>query len=102
MAGNSIRVNTDQVSTIAKELESLNTRLSEELQNSKQTIESLKNIWQGEAAEATQRAYAEFAANYFAQYEDVIKQYIQFLRTNVDAGYFDTESANIELAESFK
>lgn len=102
MAGNSIRVNTDQVAQIASNLETLNKRLTEELTNSKSTIDQLANIWDGEAAQTTISSYDEFAAKYFQNYEDVITQYVQFLRTNVDAGYFETETANIGLADAFK
>ena len=102
MAGNSIRVNTDQVAQIASNLESLNKRLTQELTSSKQTIDNLANIWQGEAAQATISAFDGFAAKYFQNYEDVITQYVNFLRTNVDAGYFETETANIGLADAFK
>lgn len=102
MAGNSIRVNTDQVAQIASNLESLNKRLTDELNNSKATVDQLANIWEGEAAQATISAFDEFAAKYFQNYEDVITQYVQFLRTNVDAGYFETETANVGLADAFK
>ena len=102
MAGNSIRVNTDQVAQIASNLETQNKRLTEELQNSKQTIDNLANIWEGEAAQNTISSFDEFAAKYFQNYENVITQYVQFLRQNVEAGYFETETANINLADAFK
>lgn len=102
MAGNSIRVNTDQVAQIATNLENLNKRLTEELANSKTTISALANIWEGEAAQATISAFDEFAAKYFQNYEDVITQYVQFLRTNIEQGYIDTENQNIGLADAFK
>jgi len=102
MAGNSIRVNTDQVAQIASRIESLNKRLTEELTNSKTTIDQLSNIWEGEAAQATISSFDEFAAKYFQNYEDVITQYVQFLRTNIEQGYFDTETHNIGLADAFK
>lgn len=102
MAGNSIRVNTDQVAQIASSLEALNKRLTEELTNSKATIDQLANIWEGEASQATISSFDEFAAKYFQNYEDVITQYVQFLRTNVEQGYFDTETQNIGLADAFK
>ena len=44
MAGNSIRVNTDQVAQIASNIEGLNKRLTEELTNSKATIDQLISI----------------------------------------------------------
>lgn len=102
MAGNSIRVNTDQVAQIASNIEGLNKRLTEELTNSKATIDQLANVWEGEAAQATISSFDEFAAKYFQNYEDVITQYVQFLRTNVEQGYFDTETQNIGLADAFK
>ena len=102
MAGNSIRVNTDQVAQIASSIESLNKRLTAELTDSKQTIDNLANIWEGEASRATITSFDEFAAKYFQNYEDILNQYVQFLRTNVDAGYFETETANIGLADAFK
>ncbi|MBQ1187064.1 MAG: WXG100 family type VII secretion target [Clostridia bacterium] len=102
MAGNSIRVNTDQVAQIASNLEGLNKKLTEELTNSKATVDQLANIWEGEAAQATISSFDEFAAKYFQNYEDVITQYVQFLRTNIEQGYFDTETQNIGLADAFK
>ena len=102
MAGNSIRVNTDQVAQIASNIEGLNKRLTEELTNSKTTIDQLANIWEGEAAQATISSFDEFATKFFKNYEDVITQYVQFLRTNVEQGYFDTETQNIGLADAFK
>lgn len=102
MAGNSIRVNTDQVTQIASNIEGLNKRLTEELTNSKVTIDQLANVWEGEAAQATISSFDEFAAKYFQNYEDIITQYVQFLRTNIEQGYFDTETQNIGLADAFK
>ena len=102
MAGNSIRVNTDHVAQIASNIENLNKRLSEELANSKATVEQLANVWEGEAAQATISGFNEFAAKYFQNYEDVLTQYVQFLRNNVEQGYFDTETQNIGLADAFK
>lgn len=102
MAGNSIRVNTDQVAQIATNIENLNKRLTEELNNSKVTVDQLSNIWEGEAARATISSFDEFAAKYFQKYDDIIAQYVQFLRIHVEQGYFDVETQNIGLADAFK
>lgn len=102
MPGNSIRVNTDQVAQIATNIENLNKRLTEELINSKATIDQLANVWEGEAAQATISSFDEFAAKYFQNYEDILNQYVHFLRTNVEQGYFETETQNIGLADAFK
>jgi len=102
MAGDSIRINTDQVAQIANEFERLNARLTEELQSSKATIDNLANIWEGEAAQATISSFDEFASKFFQSYEDVIKQYVTFLRQNIEQGYFLTETQNVGLADAFK
>ena len=102
MAGNNTRVNTDQVAQIASNIEKLNKRLTEELTNSKITIDQLSSIWEGEAAQSTISSFNEFATKYFQNYEDIITQYVVFLRTNVEQGYFETETQNISLADAFK
>ena len=102
MPGNSIRVNTDQVAQVATNIENLNKRLTEELANSKATVDQLANVWEGEAAQATISSFDEFAAKYFQNYEDILNQYVHFLRTNVEQGYFETETQNIGLADAFK
>lgn len=101
MAGQ-IRVNTDQVAQIATSIENLNKRLSEELNTSKATIDNLAGTWEGEAAQETIASFDEFASKYFQNYEDIITQYVKFLRTNVEQGYFETETANTSLADAFK
>ena len=102
MAGNSIRVNTDQVEQIAGQIDKLNHELSEKLQESKVTIDKLGNIWEGEASQATIESFNEFASKYFQNYENIIDQYVRFLREAVSKGYFDTETQNVGLADAFK
>ncbi len=102
MAGNNLTVNTDQVAQIATNIENLNKRLSAELDSAKVTINDLANIWEGEAAQATLSSFNEFSGKYFQSYEEVLAQYVQFLRSNVEQGYFDTETQNIGLADAFK
>lgn len=95
-------INTDQVVAIATDMETQNTKLSETLTESQTAIKNLSNTWQGEAATATIDGFNEFAAKYFQTYHDVIDGYVKFLRTNVDQGYTETETANISLADAFK
>ena len=100
MAGQ-IRVNTDQVAQIASEIEKINKELRSLLADSKAAIETLKATWEGEAADTTSTAYNTFEQKYFDEYEELINQYVKFLRTNVDQGYTETETQNVGLAESF-
>ena len=101
MAGQ-IKVNTAQVAEIATTIASLNDRLKEKLQESQATVQNLSSTWQGEAADATIDAVNGFAAKYFDNYFDIIDSYVKFLRTNVENGYFETESANTNIADAFK
>ncbi len=101
MAGQ-IRVNTDQVAQIATTIENLNTQLKDVLTKSKTTIDNLANTWEGEASQNTIANYDGFAKKYFDNYEQIIASYVKFLRTNVDSGYFETETTNVTLSEAFK
>lgn len=101
MAGQ-IKVNTDQVAQIANTIEGLNKKLDEQLKNSQATIKSLSNTWEGEAAQATVSSFDAFASKYFQNYYDIIDNYVKFLKTNVDAGYFETETGNTQLADVYK
>ncbi|NLM34496.1 MAG: WXG100 family type VII secretion target [Clostridiales bacterium] len=100
--GNQIRVDTQMVAQIATKIEDLNKKLNEELQNSKTTVNGLANIWEGEASQATISSFNEFANKYFQNYYDVVQSYVSFLRSNVDTGYTETETANKSLADAFK
>ena len=102
MAGDSVRVNTDQVIEIANELARLNSQLKDKLEDGRKALNGLADIWEGEAAQETISSFDEFANEYFQDYEEIIAQYVGFLRTNVAAGYFETETANISLADAFK
>ena len=102
MAGNSIRISTDQVTQITQTIENLNNKLTDELNNSRNVVQQLSTIWQGEAAQTTIDSYNAFAEKYFQNYADVIKQYVTFLRKNVAQGYFETETGNTGLGETLK
>ncbi|WHY76959.1 hypothetical protein QNH20_23185 [Neobacillus sp. WH10] len=51
---------------------------------------------------ATISAYDRFAAKYFQTYHDILDNYVNFLRTNVEQCYFETETANTNLSDAFK
>lgn len=96
------KLNSDQVMQIASNLESLNTKLLEELKASKATVDGLSSVWTGEAANATRDSYNEFATKYFEAYHEIINQYVSFLRTAVVAGGESVEMTNISLSQNFK
>lgn len=97
-----IQINTDQVSEIAGAIETLNKKLTDELNASRDLFTTLGNSWSGEAYESSKSAYNEFATKYFQTYYDIIDNYVKFLRTNVSRGYFDVETTNTSLSDAFK
>lgn len=102
MAGNNSKISTEEILQIATNIERLNKELSEKLAESKDTIEGLANIWQGEASQNTISSFNSFASKYFQTYEDILQKYVVFLRKNVAEGYFNVETENVKLSESFK
>lgn len=95
-------LNTDQVLTIASQIESDNQQLQQLLNDSKTTLDSLSANWTGTAAEQTRASYDTFAGKCFQTYFDVLEQYVKFLRNNVAEQYTQTENINTRLADAFK
>lgn len=102
MAGNSIKVSTDQVAAIANDIDRINKDLFEKLQDAKKTFDNLSNIWQGEAAQTSIQNFDSFANKYFQNYHDIIDSYVKFLRSHVEQGYTETETQNVNLADAYK
>ena len=97
-----ITLDTEQVLSIASQIESDNNKLKELLENTKSTIDSLSAAWTGQAADDTRAAYEGFANKFFQQYYDILDQYVKFLRVNVSEQYTETENVNVKLSDAFK
>ena len=95
-------LDTEQVLSIASQIENDNNQLKELLENTKGTIDSLSSTWTGKAADETRASYEQFANKFFQQYYDVLDQYVKFLRNNVAEQYEKTETVNTQLADAFK
>lgn len=95
-------IDTNEVLAIAGRIESDNIQLRNLLDTSKARIDSLTSYWQGQAASATQDAYTDFANRFFQQYQDILQQYVTFLRRNVAEQYSETEVVNTQLSDAFK
>jgi WXG100 family type VII secretion target len=97
-----ITLDAEQVRAIATEIDSDNQELRRLLEESKSDLNSLSSYWSGQASEDTIEAYNGFANQYFQKYEDILNQYVKFLRANVAEDYSEAESKNISLADAFK
>ena len=101
MAGDFERIDTSEVLAVAQELSSLNRQLTDEIQDCEQLINSLKNGWTGEAAEATTSVFTAFAKSYQENDHQLIENYATFLRESVAPNWENTETANTELGNMF-
>jgi len=97
-----ITLDTAQVLGIASQIESDNQELRRLLNESKATVDSLSSYWEGKASNDTRDSYTGFSNRFFQQYEDILNQYVKFLRTNVAEQYEQTENVNVQLADAFK
>lgn len=95
-------LDTEQVRSIATQIENDNNSLKEKLEQTKATINALSQTWTGTASDETRSSYEGFANKFFQQYYDVLDQYVKFLRTNVAEQYEQTEQANTKLSDAFK
>lgn len=95
-------LDTEQVLSIASQIENDNQQLLELLQESKATVDALSSYWQGKASDETRASYEGFAGKFFQQYHDILDQYVKFLRNNVAAQYEEIEQVNTQLADAFK
>jgi WXG100 family type VII secretion target len=97
-----ITIDSEQVMSIASQIDSDNKRLQELLTQSKSTVDGLGSVWTGGAADETRNSYETFAGKFFQTYHDVLDQYVKFLRSNVASQYEQVEQANRQLADAFK
>ena len=102
MAMTGITIDTNEVLSIASRIESDNQQLRELMNDSKTTVDNLSSMWTGKAADDTRSSYDSFANRFFQQYQDVLQQYVTFLRRNVAEQYSETENVNTQLADAFK
>jgi WXG100 family type VII secretion target len=101
-SGTSMTIDSEQVRMIATQIETDNTNLKALLDSTKTTIDALGTTWTGQASTATISAYEEFSTKYFASYEDVLAQYVKFLRNNVADQYDEVEKLNASIGDGFK
>lgn len=88
---NNMKIDTGAIQSAASTIKSQNDQLLATLQQSQATVDSLRGVWQGAAAEATVSAYDSFAKKYFEQYHEMLDQYVGFLNNSAGEGYSTTE-----------
>ena len=87
-----MQIDTQLIRETASTISTQNQLLLDTLNNSKSTVDSLRAVWTGSAAEATINAYSSFAAKYFQSYHDMLDEYVKFLNNVAGAGYESAET----------
>lgn len=94
-----LKIDTAAIRNTASTIANQNNRLEETLLNCQQAVHSLSGAWTGAAAEATIAAFDSFAAKYFAQYKEMLDEYVKFLNNAAGEGYEITEQQAIRKAD---
>lgn len=94
-----IRIDTAAIESAASTISALNGELEATLQESQSNVQSLSSVWSGAAAEATIGSYNSFAAKYFADYKQLLDDYVVFLRQVAVGNYNAVETQNTNMSE---
>lgn len=95
-----IRINTSSIGETAATIESLNRALAETLENSQADVRSLQGVWTGAAADAAVQAYNSFASKYFEEYQQMLQDYVNYLRSPAVEGWTAAEKENTEIGQN--
>jgi WXG100 family type VII secretion target len=95
-----INISLDQVSSTASTIGTINTQLTQRLQDIKQQMNSLASTWQSDASNTIIGNFNALAPK-FEEYQKVVDSYVKFLNDTVTA-YQHTEQAINNNASAFK
>lgn len=94
-----MKIDTGAIRSTALAIAAQNERLEETLLNCQQAVHSLSGDWTGAAAEAAIAAFDSFAAKYFAQYREMLDEYVKFLNDVAGEGYEEAERQAVRKAD---
>ncbi|OCA87671.1 hypothetical protein A8F94_07395 [Bacillus sp. FJAT-27225] len=99
---NRIEVDVNAVKSKAERIATINKTIRSDFQDVEQAIRSLNGSWNSQAGDAVIRHFSSIKNAYYDQRFQVMADYSKFLLTQVSAGYTETESKNVSLADAFK
>lgn len=95
-------VNTDEVASLAGNIETLNNNITSALDNVTDSIRRLNNSWSGQAGEKAVSLFNALNNGNIETQRLAIADYANFLKLRVSDGYEKVETANISLSDAFK
>lgn len=94
------KIDTAAIISAADTISNINNQLTNTLESSRTTVEGLRNVWSGQAADATIQAYRAFETKYSQQYREMLNEYSKFLKDIAAEGYIATENRGTSLADT--
>ena len=95
-------IHTDAVLKVADEISAINSKIKSKYESLEKQIKSLDNKWDGPASEAGIAKFESIQKEFCGTRDTVLENYINYLKSQVVAGYEYTEDNNIKLADQFK
>lgn len=102
MAGNRLKVNTDQVVSTANKIKNINDKINKEFEAVEKAIRTLDNYWESPAASTAIEKFSSIKDSFYDARYAAVNNYVNFLLTQVGEGYVQTEDKNKSLADAFK
>ena len=102
MMANRIEVDVNAVRSTAEKITTINKTIRSDFEEAEQAIRSLSAAWNSQAGDAVVRHFSSIKNAYYDRRFQVMADYSKFLQTQVSAGYTETESQNVSLADAFK
>lgn len=93
---------TEQIEAIASDIDAQNKKLRALLDSSRNSLNSLSGVWTGEAANTTRQSYESFSNRFFQTYEQMLTNYVRYLKESVAIGFVAVEKQSIDLGGNFK
>ena len=95
-------IHSDAVLKVADEIDTINKQIKKKYESLEKAIKSLDNKWDGPASEAGIAKFESIQKEFCGARDTVLENYINYLKSQVVAGYVYTEENNIKLADQFK
>ena len=97
-----VQINTAAVSETADQINILNKKIRDELSEVDAAVQSLRSIWEGEAASSGINKYDYIKRNFFDARFTALDGLVSFIKIQVGEGYEAAEQAVATAADAFK
>ena len=97
-----LTIHTDAVMKVADEIAAINDKIKNKYEWLENQIKSLDGKWDGPASEAGIAKFDSLKKEFCGNRDTALENYINYLKSQVVAGYEYTEDTNIKLSDRFK